>query len=490
MILITLLVSMLEIALATLVASRAWTARPGRLFVLLILTLIPLTVVPLFRVNTANPDSIYALTGLVRIAMGSFDLVMLWLLSALFVPQWWANRRVLLAISLPYALTLLALAADISAKLGLIVNGIIPREGDYTFVTVKPGATIVLILFIVSWVPHLAILVRTFWQVPLARKAIGALVAALVFTLVEGTVQAILQINNPAAGALRVIPLMVALAYVVLFTHVVVPLPTAFERVLQVMREGVIVLTAGGQVRYANPQAQVLGITPYDGTVPSSPQIAAIPAIIRSLIDQAVKGTATITTSVLRGEQTIEVALVPITNQRGDRSGLLLLGRDVSDVREQTRALERERSRLAETVRLLEAEQVARRELSATVRGLSLPLIPILNRVVVLPIIGSFDHERSEEFSQVLLDGIIREQARVVFIDITGITVADQASTAGLIQGIHAAKLLGTRCVLVGIRPELAQTLLGMGLELDDFEVAPTLRQAVERELRLRGAGG
>ena len=171
MLLITLLVSMLEAAIAAVVASRAWSARPGRLFVLLILTLIPLTVVPLIRVNTADMDSIYALTGLVRLGMAAFDLVLLWLLSALFVPQWWARRQVLAAISLPYVLTTLILAADIVGRLGLIVNGIIPKEGDYTFATVQPGAAIVLGLFVISWVPHLAILVRTFWQVPLARRA-------------------------------------------------------------------------------------------------------------------------------------------------------------------------------------------------------------------------------------------------------------------------------------------------------------------------------
>jgi anti-anti-sigma regulatory factor/PAS domain-containing protein len=485
MLFITLLVSMLEAALGAVVASRAWSARPGRLFVLLILTLIPLTIVPVLRVNTADTDSIYAYTGLVRLAMAAFDLVMLWLLSALFVPQWWAKRQVLAAISLPYILTSLVLAADIIGRLGLIVNGIIPKEGDYTFTTVKPGSSIVLGLFIISWVPHLAILVRTFWQVPAARRAIGALAAALMFTIVEGTVQAFLEINNPAAGALRVIPLIVALAYVVLFTHVVVPLPTAFERVLQVMREAVVVLTGDGRVRYANPQAHVLGIAPQDGALPLGPESIPIPAAIGTLIAQAVKG-ATITTSVMIGAQTLEVAVVPIVDQRGQRSGLLLLGRDVTDARQQTSELEQERSRLAETVRLLEAEQGARRQLSATVRGLSLPLIPILKRVMVLPIIGTFDRARSEEFSQVLLAGIARENARLVFIDITGMTVGDEDSTAALVEGVRAARLLGTRCVLVGIRPELAQTLLGMGLELDSFEVAPTLQQAVERELRLR----
>ncbi|MBA3468712.1 MAG: hypothetical protein H0T53_03610, partial [Herpetosiphonaceae bacterium] len=226
----TLLVSMLETAIATFVASRARTARAAQLFVGLMLALILLTIIPLLRMSTTNTTVIYALTTVSRVALGSFDLLLLLVLSDLFIPQWWNNRRVVGWISLPYVLAIALIASDAIGQFGLLVNGIIVRDNDYTFQSVQPGAGLMLSLFAVSWLPHIAILVYTFLRVPANRRAIGVLLMALVFMMALGVMEAVLNISSLVGSTVRIVPLMAALGYVVVFTQLIVPLQTAFER--------------------------------------------------------------------------------------------------------------------------------------------------------------------------------------------------------------------------------------------------------------------
>jgi anti-anti-sigma regulatory factor len=117
------------------------------------------------------------------------------------------------------------------------------------------------------------------------------------------------------------------------------------------------------------------------------------------------------------------------------------------------------------------------------VRGLSLPLIPVLDGVLVPPLIGAFHSARIAEFAQVLLDGIERSGARLVLLDMTGMPLIDQPAAAGLLRGMRAAALLGARCVLVGVRPEIAEELGALDAPLGAMHTAPTLQQALRSVL-------
>ena len=86
----------------------------------------------------------------------------------------------------------------------------------------------------------------------------------------------------------------------------------------------------------------------------------------------------------------------------------------------------------------------------------------------------------------VLMAGIEQARARLVLIDITGMPLLDTAGAAGLLRGVRAAALLGARCVLVGVRPEIAQSLVALGVPLAELATAATLQQAVHNELRAR----
>lgn len=114
-------------------------------------------------------------------------------------------------------------------------------------------------------------------------------------------------------------------------------------------------------------------------------------------------------------------------------------------------------------------------------RALSLPVIPVIEGVLVMPLIGDLDAVRASEFTSVLLKAI--ERARIALIDVTGVPVLDTVGAAALMQATQAAALLGTRCILVGIRPEIAQTLVALGVPLGTMTTAATLQQGLRSVL-------
>jgi anti-anti-sigma regulatory factor len=191
-------------------------------------------------------------------------------------------------------------------------------------------------------------------------------------------------------------------------------------------------------------------------------------------------------TMLIVQQQRYVLNLTSVRDQRGRQRGTLMIARDVSDLLRRTEQIEHERARFSETVAQLEAEQRERALLAATVRNLTFPLIPVLPKVIVIPIIGEFSNEHVQDFVQILLGGIEREHATTAILDVTGVTMLDNAGAQGLATGVNSAHLLGARCILVGIRPEIAQALVVLGISLEQISTAPTLQAAVQQYLRLQ----
>ncbi len=112
-------------------------------------------------------------------------------------------------------------------------------------------------------------------------------------------------------------------------------------------------------------------------------------------------------------------------------------------------------------------------------RQMSTPVVPVLKGVIVVPIIGILDGERASQLIQNVLTGIEEHRARLAVLDITGVPVVDTHVAAVLMQVASAARLLGARAVLVGIRPEVAQTLVQLGIDLSGIETVATLQDAL-----------
>ncbi len=131
-----------------------------------------------------------------------------------------------------------------------------------------------------------------------------------------------------------------------------------------------------------------------------------------------------------------------------------------------------------------EEEQVRLREeiirtQDTILRELSTPLIPINEQVMVMPLIGTLDDRRAQQVLETLLEGIVAHQADVAILDITGVSMVDTQVANALIRTAQAVKLLGTQMVLTGIGAEVAQSLVGLGVDLTNIVTRSTLQSGI-----------
>jgi rsbT co-antagonist protein RsbR len=138
-----------------------------------------------------------------------------------------------------------------------------------------------------------------------------------------------------------------------------------------------------------------------------------------------------------------------------------------------------ERKRAEEAIRQrIEHEETIRAQ-QAALAELSTPLIPISDRVMVMPLIGSVDSRRAQQVIETLLEGIARSGAVVAILDIAGVPVVDTQVANALLRAAQAVKLLGAQILLTGIRPEVAQTLVGLGADLSGIVTCGSLQTGI-----------
>lgn len=128
--------------------------------------------------------------------------------------------------------------------------------------------------------------------------------------------------------------------------------------------------------------------------------------------------------------------------------------------------------------RTISLQKIALQELSAS-------LIPVFDKISVMPIIGTIDTERAKLIMENLLEGVVKQRAEVVLLDITGVPVVDTMVAHHIIQAADAVRLVGAKCMLVGIRPEIAQTIVTLGIDLNEFTTTSTLRRGMQDALKL-----
>lgn len=119
-------------------------------------------------------------------------------------------------------------------------------------------------------------------------------------------------------------------------------------------------------------------------------------------------------------------------------------------------------------------------------RELSVPLLPIAADALVVPLVGALDAERLATLQQRALQSLERSGVRHLVLDITGVPVIDALVAQGLIDVVHAARLLGTQVLLVGIHPEVAQALVSLQFDGSQVATAATLQQGIEQVFKSR----
>jgi rsbT co-antagonist protein RsbR len=157
-----------------------------------------------------------------------------------------------------------------------------------------------------------------------------------------------------------------------------------------------------------------------------------------------------------------------------DESNVVAVGMIANDITQHKKS-EREREALLQ--QLIAAQEEALRELST-------PLVPIAAGVVAMPLVGKVDSQRAAHIMDTLLDGVIRYAARSAIIDITGVQTVDTAAANALVAAARACKLLGARVAITGVRGEVAQTLVGLDVDLSGIVTQSTLQAGIAWALR------
>jgi rsbT co-antagonist protein RsbR len=120
---------------------------------------------------------------------------------------------------------------------------------------------------------------------------------------------------------------------------------------------------------------------------------------------------------------------------------------------------------------------------------LSTPVVQLWDNILALPVIGTLDSARTQVMMENLLERIVEADALVAIIDITGVPTVDTLVAQHLLKTVAAARLMGAECIISGIRPQIAQTIVHLGVNLADVITKATLADAFVVALQKTGAG-
>ena len=119
---------------------------------------------------------------------------------------------------------------------------------------------------------------------------------------------------------------------------------------------------------------------------------------------------------------------------------------------------------------------------------LSTPVVRLWDSILALPLIGTLNSERTQVVMESLLEKIVETEAQIAIIDITGVPTVDTLVAQHLLKTVAAARLMGADCIISGIRPQIAQTIIHLGINLSDVMTKATLADAFAVALQRTGA--
>ncbi|MGH9749918.1 MAG: STAS domain-containing protein [Candidatus Polarisedimenticolia bacterium] len=222
-----------------------------------------------------------------------------------------------------------------------------------------------------------------------------------------------------------------------------------------------------------------------------------------SVYDNYVEALETGTFEALQAyARNLSERIIPRGVQTDEVVGIVLLLRDVlarslfaryhADFEKLNRILdayEPAANRIAITVAVGFVQERERtiREQQEAIRELSTPVLQVRERLLILPIIGVIDPQRARQLTEQLLRGIRTNRARVVVIDITGVAAMDSNVANHLVLTVEASRLLGATVIVTGLSPEIAQTLVNIGVDLTKMNTVGDLQGGIEEAERLLG---
>ncbi|WP_437669017.1 PAS domain S-box protein [Sorangium sp. So ce131] len=161
---------------------------------------------------------------------------------------------------------------------------------------------------------------------------------------------------------------------------------------------------------------------------------------------------------------------IPIRDERGEVGSVVGLTLDVSDTK-------RREQELRAKLELIERQQ-------QVIRDLSTPIIQVWDGVLTLPMIGILDSSRTAEVMDTLLEAVVRTSARYAILDLTGVEMVDTKTASYLLDLVRAIRLLGAEGIVTGIRSNVAQTIVSLGIDLNSITTLSNLRAALQHCIR------
>jgi rsbT co-antagonist protein RsbR len=164
--------------------------------------------------------------------------------------------------------------------------------------------------------------------------------------------------------------------------------------------------------------------------------------------------------------------------KEGDESPLASLYAGINDM---IAALGQEQEKNKQYQEELEGKLATIERQRIAIQELSTPIMEVWDGVLCVPVVGLMDTARSSEMTSTLLRAVVEKSAKCAIIDITGIDVMDTRTVDHFVRMAKAVRLLGSECVLTGMNPHIAQTVVHMGLDLSNVVTRRNLRDALQQ---------
>jgi PAS domain S-box-containing protein len=173
------------------------------------------------------------------------------------------------------------------------------------------------------------------------------------------------------------------------------------------------------------------------------------------------------------------VIITALCDKAGNVRGFSKIARDITEKKQAEEELRGHREHLEElvqerTAELKKSQEIISRQ-AQEILDISTPVMQVWEGVLVAPLIGSLDSQRTQQFMEQLLNRIVDTNSSMTLVDITGVPTVDTQTAQHLIDTISAVRLLGAQVVLTGVRPAIAQTLVHLGVDLSDITTRSSL---------------
>lgn len=452
-----------------------WRAAPNRLFALFALNMIVLTGAAAVRLTSRNLQETWFVSGMLAPLLAASSWLLIWLILALFIPHRYAQPAVRWSLAAPYLAMTAFLTLDWYGGFGLVWRDVIRSDTGTVVFSRGPAAFPVLLLYLIGGMGiPLAFLITIAIRYPRIRAPVLWLTGGAAISYVAGFLFGSLSL--PVLNYVSLLPLHLAFGWITLRYQVFRPSSVALRTAVEHLPDGVVVLDAQRRVRFANRAAQQLASLAGADDLPFENALAHA-----GFEESADSDERLVSPRRFRRNSetaaTLAVSEAVIEGDRGAASVLIL--RDTTTAERQQAALAASRAALEARTAELEHSLAEIQERDALITRLTLPLIPLSDGVLAMPLIGAFDGARCEALIAMLLKQIEERGTRAVLLDLTGITGFDESLARALRHAVDGARLMGAQIALCGVRPDIAESIVHERMHLNGVRLFATMQEGV-----------